>query len=218
VANHNIDDGTWHKPERGIAIRVGVSGGDDGTMIEFTAIVPEYERRFLLNDILDDLISAGKRQRARAQLPELRHERDATAEILTENQTRLVAMDEEFRVNTDGRENEVLKARSQRDSLCVSFQDEWQSSGRRGEFEARGEQKLTLGKIDSFITGKLNEQTKANEEHKVARSQLENEIKKRATALQILDRRITECIALARGEDISGAGEKLQEARYRQAE
>jgi len=213
VADHNLTD--WRKPEqpeRGIALRVGVSAGDDGTQIEFTAIVPEHEAEFLLNPMLDRLVAAGKRQRAKAQLPELRHDRDGTAEMLRENQERLVALDEEFRVVTDSREGEVLKARNQLDELHLQFQQEWNDSGRRGKYDPRGEQKTKLGLVQSFVTGKTTEQTKANEEYKVARLQLENEIKKRVTAVQILDRRIVECIALAQGEDISGVGNMANDA------
>lgn len=197
---------------RGIAIRVGVSGGDDGTMIEMTAVIPESEAEFLLNPTLDRLVLAGKRQRAKAQLPELRHERDATAAVLRENQERMIEVEATFEAETKSREQDVARVRDARGNLHNQYVREWHDGGKRGDFEARGKQKSDLDRFDQTVQNITAAQIKANEELKVTRTQLENEIRKRQSAVEILERRIGECLALARGEDISGVGESANDA------
>lgn len=191
-------------PDRGIAMRVELSGGDDGSMIGLTAIRPETDTQIELMWTLDKLMGAAKAVRAKQQLPELRHELDGHREMLRENEVRLAELDAAFRTTTVQREQDRMKLQMKHQEIYENAAADHFASGRQGQFEPHGNIKTSLNRFASAMAQKEGEQTKANEEHKVARSQLENEVKKRQTSVTILERRVAECERLARGEDISG--------------
>ena len=197
-------DAATSSPDRGIAMRVELSGGDDGSMIGLTAIRPETDTQIELMWTLDKLMGAAKAVRAKQQLPELRHERDGHREMLRENEVRLAELDAAFRTTTGQREQDRMKLQLKHQEIYEEGATEHFASGKRGTYEPQGNLKGKLNKFAAAMAQKEGEQTKANEEHKVARSQLENEVRKRQTSVTILERRIAECERLARGEDISG--------------
>lgn len=189
--------------DRGIAMRIGINAGEGG-MIELTAVRPETDTQVELTFTLEKLMGAARAVRARQQLPELRHEYDGTRALLHENEVRLAEIDAAFRTMTAQREQDRMRLQTKHQEVYEAAAADHFAAGKRGEFEPLGHVKTDLNRFAAAVAQKEGEQTKATEQHKVDRSQLENEVKKRRQGLEILERRIAECEALARGEDISG--------------
>jgi chromosome segregation ATPase len=190
-------------PDRGIAMRIELAAGEGG-IIGLTAIRPETDTQIELTFCLDKLMGAARAVRAKQQLPEIRHELDGAKILLNENRVRLAEIDAAFREAMTQRQEERTKATARSQEIYEEAATAHFASGRQGEFKPQGHIQGSLTRLKGVIDQIDAGQTKANEQHKVDRSQLENEIKKRRTAVEILERRIAECEALARGEDISG--------------
>ena len=79
--------------------------------------------------------------------------------------------------------------------------EQWRESGRQGEPQIRGAQASKINGKKATRDALAAAQTKCDEEYKVARSQLEGELKKRTSSVEILTRRIAEIEALINGND-----------------
>jgi hypothetical protein len=188
--------------DRGIGIRIGLSGGDDGTMIEITGIVEAWADRPVLDDMLDKMMGAAERQRAKRQIPALQHELDGNRQLLDENRVRLAEMvaryDEEKRIRDENIGKLIGKHREEYEKAA----DKHFEDGKRGDFKPRGAEAQTLNRLEQAAAGMRAAQEKSDSEHLVAKSQLEGEIAKRAGSVAILERRIAECEALVNGSDL----------------
>lgn len=193
------------EPDRGIAMRVGVSGGDDGTMIEMTAVLAAHAERPDIDFMLDKMMGAAQRQRAKRQLPALRHELDETQKVLDENREKLAGLIGAYEKSSAQRREHIERVRREYSDLYTGFAAGHEASGKRVKYEPRGAEKVALGNKTNDVAVKLAEQKTADEEYKIAREQLENEVKRRQHSVEILERRIRECQAEVGGDESGDA-------------
>lgn len=189
--------------DRGIAIRVGVSG-DDGSMIELTSIIPEDCAQDGLQARIEKLNGAARAVRAKTQLPALRAEAAETEKILNQNKQRRAEMVAGYEERQRQHDEQILRGRELIADLTAAGEAAWRESGRQGSYDPRGHDKRRINDMSNAIAGHEAAKSKADGDHLVGLSGIENEIARKTTALEILDRRIKECEALGRGEDISG--------------
>lgn len=191
------------KPDRGIAIRIGVAC-EGGMTIDMTSIVPDDSTDADLQHRLQTMISPAKAAYAKERLPALRHERDGLWMVLNENRERLVEMERLAAEAASASDDDRVKTRQAHQDIYEAGAREHFASGRQGDFEPRGKTRADLNRLAGHIAQLDTAQKKADDQHLVDHSQLLNEIKKREHSVAILDRQIDECERLARREDISG--------------
>jgi hypothetical protein len=184
-----------------ITMQVQIPDGRNG-YVSLATNVDQFVGRKTIDQMLDKLMGAAERQRAKQQIPELQHELDGNRQLLDENRMRLAEMvaryDEEKRIRGEDVAKLTAKHREEYDKAVNAHFDD----GKRGEFKPRGAQAQTLNALKQAAEGRRAAQEKSDNEHLVARSQLEGEIAKRAGSVAILERRIAECEALVNGSDL----------------
>jgi hypothetical protein len=187
-------------PQQTIALQVSLPVEKQG-VVSLGTNVDQGVSQYTLDRMLDKLMAAAERQRAKQQIPALRHELDGNAAIVDEARVRLAGTDAEYEKDKSIRDANRKKLIQEHDALYTSGYEEWRESGRQGEFQPRGNQASKIsGKIKAELALSKIQENKDNE-YKVARDQIANGLRERETAVEILTRRIAETEALINGDD-----------------
>lgn len=186
-----------------IAMRLGVPG-EDGRMFELTAYIDRDSSQSEIDHLADKMRKAADRQRAISQLPQLRHELDGHVGLYETNRKEAAAEKAKLKEQKAIYHERRRELTGSRDRAMDAARDDYIASGRRGEWKPRGHLAGDVKRIDAELKQIDDAERKAEQEHEVALSQIENMVQKNEMSVLILRRRIDECEALVRGDDIHG--------------
>ena len=181
-----------------ITIQIAVPDGRNGQVCLATNL-DQWSPQSTIDGMLDKLMAAAERQRAKITLPELKHELDGNRSVLEENRIRLAEQDAGFAEQVAIYKEKRQTAQHAHDEIFDAAQRDHYGTGRQGEFKPRG---TVLTKVNTLARAVKDIDAaveKTTSEHLVARSQLVNEIHKREQSVEILTRRHAELEAMING-------------------
>lgn len=188
----------------GLIIKATVSLGEPNSALQFEGYLDRDCEQAEIDALCAKMVNAGNRERAKAELPGLRHKLKYQEGLLRENRARKAGVDAKLEELAKLRSNKALELQVERDAAMREDQDRWNESGRRAEYKPQGGVAARLARFDSEIAALTTDQHKDDSAAMVQLSEIDGQINGSLQAIAQLKELIDDFERLARHEDISG--------------
>jgi hypothetical protein len=187
----------------GLILRASISLGEQDCVVQYEGYLDRDCSQREVDALTDKMILAGKRQKAKHQLPGLRRQLEDARHTLGENKVRLEKLNASEKAAFDERKNQAQRLTAQAQALVTAEQDGWIASGRKGDFRLQGSAKSRVDRMNAEIEALSSNQNKESSEAQIQRGQLVGEIEAGDRKVYMLGVLIEENERAAHGEDIS---------------